>query len=96
MIATKLELRVVKEPEDVSDDKGGDRLLATVEIGGALHHLEFLRVMTDEQGVQRPVNDEYEGMWDDLQALYEGNFMTIDEVAGFEGPFVCFMTPHEE
>lgn len=91
-----LELKIVKEPEDVSNDKNGDRLLAAVQIFGADHHLELIRVVEDEEdGEQSPENPEYQGTYDDLQALYSGKYETF-EVPGFPGRYMAFMTPYDE
>jgi hypothetical protein len=91
-----LELKITKEPEDVSDGRNGDRLLATVEIFGADHHLELIRVVEDEEdGSQSPENLEYQGTYDDLQAVYSGTYQTF-EIPGFTGRYIAFMTPYDE
>jgi hypothetical protein len=89
-----LELKLVKQPEDISDDKSGDRLLATVEICGANHHLDLIRVVEDEEGVQVPENDAYKDAYDDYQACYDGIYETF-EIPGFSGQYVAFMHPYE-
>jgi hypothetical protein len=94
----KLELKVVKEPEDVSNEKNGDWFLVSIRIGDAEHHLDLIRVVEDEDGTQRPENPEYQEMYDDAQRYYAAKaYETIDgpEVLGVEGQFVAIMTPKE-
>jgi hypothetical protein len=90
-----LNLEVTKQPEDISDAKNGDRLLTTVAIYGALHHLEFMRVVDDENGDQCPANPEYEEMYSQVQALYAGRYETF-KIPGFEGDYIAFMHPFDD
>jgi hypothetical protein len=92
----KLELKIVKEPEDTSDAKDGSRLLATVEILGASHHLEFLRVVENEETWQQVENDEYIDTYDNLQELYEAIKYETVEIPGFTGRYIAYMVPYEE
>jgi hypothetical protein len=95
MTATAIELRLIKPLEDSSNDGSGDRLLGTVQILGANHHLEFMRVVDDEEGGQRPENKDYQGTYDDVQVLYSGTYETF-EVPGYEGKYIAFMTPYDD
>jgi hypothetical protein len=92
----KLELKIVKEPEDTSDAKDGSRLLATVEILGAKHHLDLLKVYEDEEGVQVPENEEYCDTYEDLQRLYAARRYESFKFPGLPGLYIAFMTPFED
>lgn len=92
-----LQLKVVKAPEDV--DGTGNRFLATVEIFGVPHHLEFIRVedAPEEEfcGGQRPVDPELQLNYEDLQGLYSGHYETL-ELPGVSGQFIAYMVPYCE
>ena len=90
-----LDLKVTKEPEDVSSAKDGSRLLATVTIFGADHHLELIRVSVDDEGGQYADNEEYEDDYCGLQRLHEGKYQTF-EVPGFEGAYIAYMVPYDD
>jgi hypothetical protein len=94
----KLKLEVTKEPEDVSDAQDGGWFLVSIRIGDAEHHLDLIRVVEDEDGMQRPENPDYQEMYDDAQRYYTAKaYESFDghEVLGVEGQFVAIMTPKE-
>lgn len=91
-----LDIKIHKQPEDVSDAQNGDRLLGTIEVFGASHHLELIRVDEDEEGAQQAANEEYDRMYDDLQQLYPCQKFETFAVPGFEGRYIAFMHPYED
>jgi hypothetical protein len=93
-----LMLKVTKEPEDV--DGTGNRFLATVEIFGVSHHLEFMRVEEapnedDGELEQRPVDPELQLNYEDLQGLFAGRYETF-ALPNQEGRFIAYMVPFED
>jgi hypothetical protein len=91
----KLELKVSKELEDISDDQNGGCFLGLVEICGAPHHLQLLRVCEDGDGVQVAADPEYQGAYEELQVLYAGKYLTF-EIPGLAGQYIAFMHPSED
>lgn len=92
-----LKLEITKEPEDV--DGTGNRFLATVEIFGVSHHLEFMRVEEvpnedDGEPEQRPVDPELQQSYEDLQRVFDGVYETFT-LPGQEGRFIAYMVPFE-
>ena len=96
MSSMTLKLKVVKEPRDVSDAKDGSRLLGTVEIFGASHHLELLRATEIEEEGQTFENEECREHYDDLQTLYSADKYETFEIPGLEGRYIAYMVPFED
>ena len=90
-----LTMRMIKPPEDVSDAKDGTRLLGTVEIDGTQFHWDFIAVEDGPDGLQHPVNSDYEELYDDLQRLYATQGYQTIRVAGFPWDYVAYMHPFD-
>jgi hypothetical protein len=72
----------------------GCNLLGTVELLGQLHHIGAIRVR-ETGGIQGPMADEDEGIFEDIGRLYDAAFATV-EIPGFAGRFVVYMHPYED
>jgi len=79
---------------DVSEHKDGTRLLVGVEIFGTIHHLSFIRVIVDDEGVQRGATYENETDLIALGGLYEVSSYQTVNVPGFDGNYVAYLHPY--
>jgi hypothetical protein len=75
-------------------------ILGTLAVFGVLHHMEYIRVVDDENGLQSAWIDESEGAennnisrFEDMQQASEGRYCTL-QLPGFEGEWVCHVTPY--
>jgi hypothetical protein len=89
-----LRVVVLTVPEDVwMDDGNGDRLLAILVINGTFHHLEAIRVIEDDDGVQKAASEDLAETFDAMfQIGGEGAFDTVT-IRGTE--YVLVVTPFQ-
>jgi hypothetical protein len=72
--------------------ENSDRLLAQVNVGGTLHHLEAYRVEDRDDGLIYLANPEMEAeLMPTLQDLHNGGYQTVT-IRGSQ--YVLFMFPH--
>jgi hypothetical protein len=75
------------------EDLHGDRLRSILVINGTFHHLEAIRVIDDDDGIQQAASEE---LAETLEALYaiggEGAFDTVT-MRGSE--YVLVVTPFQ-
>jgi hypothetical protein len=81
-------------PDDAwMEDRGGDRLLAILVLNGTFHHLEAIRVVEDDDGIQQVASED---LAETFEAMYtiggEGPFDTTT-VRGAE--YVLVVTPFQ-
>jgi hypothetical protein len=85
---------VLTIPEDAwMEDQSGDRLLAILVINGTFHHLEALRVIEDDKGIQKTASDDLAETFDAMYQIGgEGPFDTVT-MRGAE--YVLVVTPFQ-
>jgi len=85
---------VLTIPEDAwIEDRSGDRLIAILVINGTFHHLEAIRVVEDDDGIQKPASEELAEIFDAMvQIGSEGPFDTVT-MRGAE--YVLVATPFQ-
>jgi hypothetical protein len=81
-------------PDDAwMEDRKGDRLLAILVLNGTFHHLEAIRVIDDDDGIQQAASEDLAAT---LNAMYaiggEGPFDTVT-MRGSE--YVLVVTPFQ-
>lgn len=81
-------------PEDAwMEDRNGDRLLAILVLNGTFHHLEAIRVVDDDDGVQQAASEEFSETFEATYAIGgEGPFDTVT-MRGSE--YVLVVTPFQ-
>jgi len=85
---------VLTVPEDAwTEDRNGDRLLAILVINGTFHHLEAIRVVEDDDGIQKTASEDLAETFDAMfQIGGEGPFDTVT-MRGAE--YVLVVTPFQ-
>jgi len=76
----------------------GHYWLGRTELFGATFHVDLIRVVEDEHGVQDVPEDADEvvhEIWDDMQAFYDAAYHTVS-VPGLDGRFVMFVYPFDQ
>lgn len=81
-------------PDDAwMEDRNGDRLLAILVLNGTFHHLEAIRVIEDDDGIQQAASDDLAETFDAMYAIgAEGPF---DTVTMRGGEYVLVVTPFQ-
>jgi hypothetical protein len=75
------------------EDLNGDRLLAILVINGTFHHLEAIRVIEDDDGIQQAASEELVETFEAMYAIGgEGPFDTVT-MRGDE--YVLVVTPFQ-
>jgi hypothetical protein len=85
---------VLTIPEDAwMEDRNGDRLLAILVINGTFYHLEAIRVVDDDDGIQKAASED---LAETFEAMFqiggEGAFDTVT-IRGVE--YVLIVTPFQ-
>jgi hypothetical protein len=83
---------VASELEDISAAQDGSIFLGHVVIHGAHHHLELFRVAYDAHGEQYAAVPERAEVYDDLQRLYSGGYVTF-AIPGLHGEYIAYLHP---
>lgn len=75
------------------EDRNGDRLLAILVLNGTFHHLEAIRVIEDDDGIQQAASEDLVETFDAMYAIGgEGPFDTVT-IRG--GDYVLVVTPFQ-
>jgi hypothetical protein len=78
---------------DIRDTRGdGCNLLASAYLFGTVHHIGFIRVHDDKEGIQVAFTEEDDGIFEDIARLYDFRFETVN-IPGYEGEFVAYLHP---
>jgi hypothetical protein len=79
---------------EIRDTRGdGCNLLAQADLFGVSHHLIFIKVEVDDDGIQGPAAAEDGEVFADFGALYDFAYETVN-VPGFDGDYVAVMHPY--
>ena len=81
-------------PDDAwMEDRNGDRLLAILVLNGTFHHLEAIRVVEDDDGIQQAASEDLAEIVEAMYAIGgEGPFDTVT-MRGCE--YVLVVTPFQ-
>ena len=81
-------------PDDAwMEDRKGDRLLAILVVNGTFHHLEAIRVIENDDGIQQAASEDLSETFEAIYAIGgEGPFDTVT-MRGSE--YVLVVTPFQ-
>lgn len=81
-------------PDDAwMEDRNGDRLLAIVVLNGTFHHLEAIRVIEDDDGIQQAASEDLAETFEAMYAI--GGEGPFDTVTLRGGEYVLVITPFQ-
>ena len=81
-------------PDDAwVEDRDGDRLLAILVLNGTFHHLEAIRVIDDDDGIQQAASEDLATTFEAMYAI--GGEGPFDTVTMRGGEYVLVVTPFQ-
>lgn len=81
-------------PDDAwMEDRDGDRLLAILVLNGTFHHLEAIRVIEDDNGIQQAASEDLAATFEAIYAI--GGEGPFDTVTLRGGEYVLVITPFQ-